>query len=173
MPVYEYLCLSNHRTRHLHRRREMIDGVWHENGEDPPASVACEVCATPARYIPSAPAVRMALGKHFDIATGREFANEAERNAYCRERGLTTDPASHHAEYLARREQEFQAAIAREDAEFAKYEDEVAHAPEHAAFRQQLASGYFHEKAVERVQAANPDVVVSKSDIAIASALPS
>lgn len=168
MPIYEYACDRGHVTPNLWREHMLVEGVWIKS-EPHTNPIPCRICHATAAYRPSRPNVRMAAGRHYDVGAGKWFDSEADRDAYCKEHGLSQEPASHHAEYLAREQAEMRQRIEKEDAEFDAYQDALRNDPQHADFRRQIDSGEFHDKAVDRAMESlkSSGVSASREDIHI------
>lgn len=155
-------------TDHLHQTALLVDGEWHDNIEAP-ATVSCRRCGHPSSPTVAAPAFRIARGRHRDSAVGKVFNSEAEANDWYKANGVTSEPASHHLDYLARRDAEQRLQIEREEKEWNEYQDKLRYAPEHADYRQQVANGFFHDKAVESLRSAG--VAATTDDIHVATGL--
>lgn len=135
MPIFEYVCENYHGTDHLHRG----DGAR-------PDVIPCETCGGDAVWMPSAPAVRMARYDFFDRGAGRTFKDESEMKAWCKARGVSEDSGGGRF-YFEQRERERADAIAKDEAEFASYEDRLQNAPEFAYVRELRDRGYFADRA--------------------------
>lgn len=164
MPMFTYRCGKRHTTDHLHRASEYRDGAWVDVTR--PDTIPCERCGEPAAYAPSAPAFRLKKGRHFDPATNRVFASEDAAKRYYRSRGISEEPASHHADFLARQEAAVAAEHERGEAEYQDYMKRLAEAPEYAGHRELQDKGYYHDVAKDHL--AKQGVSVSTDNIEIA-----